>query len=184
MLSDTIGLASDIYVLQDARGSLGEFDLGPAFVVGNFTITPMLGLQVNWSTYELAALVPQFYVVGGTDQLYTELWVQNYAYTVFDKTGVSNTGGGNTLYARFFIDYKMGKYFAIGPEVEITFGLNDISKTPPPDESSLLSLPVGLNLMLTNYGKNNYLMLFGGWETQDTFNDEHVAGRLTFVHNF
>lgn len=184
MLSDTVGLASDIYVLQNFLGlSLGEFDLGPAFVVGGFTITPMLGLQVNWSTYELAALVPQFYVVGGTDQLYTELWVQNYAYTVFDKTGVSATGGSNYIYARFFIDYKMGKYFAVGPEVEITYGLNDLAVNAVNGEK-LISLPVGVNLMLTNYGKNNYLMLFGGWETQDTFNDEHVAGRLTFVHNF
>jgi hypothetical protein len=47
-----------------------------------------------------------------------------------------------------------------------------------------MSLPVGLNVMLSSYGKNNVLYIFGGWETQDTPNDEHVAGRLTFVHNF
>jgi hypothetical protein len=183
MLSDTVGIASDIYVLQNAFGSFGEFDIGPAFIAGGFTITPMLGLQVNWSAYELAALVPQLYVVGGTDQLYMELWLQNYAYTVFDKSGTSQSGGTNYIYARFFIDYKMGKYFGIGPEVELTYGLNDLAVNAVNGEK-LISLPVGLNLMLSSYGKNNTLFLFGGWETQDTFNDEHVAGRLTFVHNF
>jgi hypothetical protein len=176
MLSDSVGIASDIYVLQTATQSLGEFDLGPSFIAGSFYITPMLGLQVDWSSRTLAALVPQLYVVGGPDPIYMELWLQNYAYTVFDKTN-----GGNSLYGRFFIDYKMGKYFGIGPEVEFTLALNDNSKA---DGESLTSLPIGLNIMLSNYGRNNVLYIFGGWETQDTPNDEHVAGRLTFVHNF
>jgi hypothetical protein len=126
--------------------------------------------------------VPQLYVVGGPDPIYMELWLQNYAYTVFDKAGVTPTGGMNTLYGRLFVDYKMGKYFGVGPEVEFLYGLNDLSKTA--DDKALLSLPVGLNIMLSNYGKNNVFYIFGGWETQDTANDEHVAGRLTFVHNF
>lgn len=186
MLSDTVGIATDMYVLSSEGGlSLGEFDLGPSIVAGSFYITPMLGLQVDWTNRSLAALVPQLYVVGGPDPIYMELWLQNYAYTVFDKSNVTPTTGWNTLYARFFIDYKMGKYFGIGPEIEMTLALNDAAKaSTAPDERSLLSLPVGLNIMLSNYGRNNVFYIFGGWETQETPNDEHVAGRLTFVHNF
>jgi hypothetical protein len=163
-------------------GALGEFDIGPAITAGDFILTPMLGLQVDWFNHRAAALVPQYYLVGGPDPIYMELWVQNYAYTVFDKTGVTATGGGNTLYTRLFVDYEIGKYLALGPEVEMTYSLN--SKLENLDGDRLLSLPVGLNVMLTNYGKNNTFMIFGGYETVETANDARLAGRLTFIHNF
>jgi hypothetical protein len=178
-LSDSVGLATDMYVTS---GALGEFDIGPAITAGDFILTPMLGLQVDWFNHRAAALVPQFYLVGGPDPIYMELWVQNYAYTVFDKTGVTATGGGNTLYTRLFVDYEIGKYLALGPEVEMTYSLN--SKLENLDGDRLLSLPVGLNVMLTNYGKNNTFMIFGGYETVETANDARLAGRLTFIHNF
>jgi hypothetical protein len=174
MLSDTVGIATDMYVNS---GTLGEFDIGPSFVGGPFYITPMIGLQADWSEFEAVALVPQLYVTGGPDPIYTELWVQNYQYNVFD-----GTNGFNTLYVRFFIDYKIGKYFGVGPEVEATLGLNDAAKGGGDD--SLLSLPVGLNFMLSNYGKGNNFFIFAGYETQDTPNDSHLTGRLTFVRNF
>jgi hypothetical protein len=126
--------------------------------------------------------VPQLYVTGGPDPIYLELWLQNYAYTVFDKTGVTTAGGGNTIYGRFFIDYKFGKYFGVGPEVEFVLALNSKSKNAAGD--SLTSLPVGLNFMLSSYGKANNLFIFAGYETAETPNDQHVAGRLTFVRNF
>ena len=178
MLSDSVGLATDLYVNS---GFLGEFDIGPAIVAGPLVATPMFGLQVDWANHRAAALVPQFYLTGGPDPIYMELWLQNYEYTVFDKAGVSGTGGGNYLYGRYFIDYKAGKYFAVGPEVEFTLALNSKSKV---GDKSLTSLPVGLNVMLPNYGKNNNFFIFGGYETQDTANDKHLAGRLTFVRNF
>jgi hypothetical protein len=173
MLSDTVGIATDMYVNS---GTLGEFDIGPSFVAGPLYITPMLGLQVDWSQFKAVALVPQLYVTGGPDPIYTELWVQNYEYNVFD-----DTNGANTLYFRFFIDYKIGKYFGVGPEVEALLGLNDAAK---PSGDTLVSLPVGLNFMLSNYGKGNNFFLFAGYETQDTPNDAHLTGRLTFVRNF
>jgi hypothetical protein len=178
MLSESVGIASDIYVLQAGGVSLGEFDIGPSFVAGPMYITPMIGLQVSWTTFEAAALVPQLYITGGPDPIYMELWVQNYEYNVFLD------GGPNTLYFRFFIDYKLGKYIGIGPEVEATLGLNDDAKDLFASGETLGSLPVGLNIMLSNYGRNNVLYIFGGYETQDTANDNHLAGRLTFVHNF
>lgn len=178
MLSDSVGIATDMYVNS---GFLGEFDLGPAFTAGPFTVTPMLGLQVNWHDHRADALVPQLYVIGGPSPIYMELWVQNYENGVFDKSGKTTDGGGNTLYFRYFVDYMAGKYIGVGPEAELLLGLNSKSKN---GDKSLLSLPVGLNVSLTSYGKNNSLVIFGGYETQDTENDKHLAGRLTFVHNF
>jgi hypothetical protein len=178
MLSDSVGIATDMYVNS---GWLGEFDIGPSIIAGPMYITPMLGLQVDWANHRAAALVPQLYVTGGPDPIYTELWLQNYEYTVFDKSGVTATGGGNYIYGRFFIDYKVGKYFAVGPEIEFQLALNSKSKV---NDKSLTSLPIGLNFMLPNYGKNNNFFIFAGYETQDTPNDKKLAGRLTFVRNF
>jgi hypothetical protein len=178
MLSDSVGIATDMYVNS---AWLGEFDIGPSFIAGPLYITPMLGLQVDWINHRAAALVPQLYVTGGPDPIYTELWLQNYAYTVFDKSGSSFTGGGNYIYGRFFIDYKVGKYFAVGPEIEFQLALNSKSKV---NDKSLTSLPVGANIMLPNYGKGNNFFIFAGYETQDTPNDKKLAGRLTFVRNF
>jgi len=187
MLSDSVGIASDVYI--NATGSAGaaspfygEFDLGPSFLLGPMVATPMLGLQFDWANRRAAALVPQFYLTGGPDPVYMELWLQNYEYGAFDGSGVTAAGGGNTLYARYFIDYKFGKYFGVGPQAELTLGLN--SKSQNADGEALLSLPVGGNVMLSSYGKNNVMFLFLGYETQDTPNDAHVAGRFTFVHNF
>jgi hypothetical protein len=176
-MSDTVGIATDIYVNST---TLGEFDIGPSFVAGPMYVTPMIGLQVDWAQWKAVSLVPQLYITGGPDPLYMELWVQNYANSVFTETA------GNTLYFRFFIDYKLGKYFGVGPEIEALLGLNDAAK---PNGDTLVLLPVGLNLMFSNYGRNNVLYVFAGYETQDTdgpdLDDEnHFAGRLTFVHNF
>jgi hypothetical protein len=184
MLSDTVGIATDVYLnaFNMFPVLLGELDVGPAFFAGDFIITPMLGLQVDWFAHRAAALVPQLFVVGGPDPVYMELWVQNYAYTVFDKSGTTAAGGANTLYTRLFVDYELGKYAAIGPQVEMLYSFN--SKLQNLDGDSLISLPVGANVMLTNYGKNNALIVFAGYETVETPNDARLAGRLTFIHNF
>jgi hypothetical protein len=120
-----------------------------------------------------------------------ELWVQNYENEVFNKKF-----GTNNLYFRYFIDFTLGKYLAVGPEAELLLGLNDNGKAPgayAPDlghvsnsgkANTLVSLPVGLNFNFTNYGKNNTLMIFAGYETTKTVTDKHLAGRLTFIHNF
>lgn len=174
MITDTFGIATDMYVNS---GMLGEFDIGPSFVAGPLYITPMIGLQVDWGNHEAVALVPQLYLTGGPDPIYMELWLQNYQYNVFN-----DSAGTNSLYGRFFIDYKIGKYFAVGPEIEFTLALNDNAKNEAGD--SLTSLPIGANIMLPNYGKGNNFFIFAGYETADTGNDSHLAGRLTFVRNF
>jgi hypothetical protein len=185
MLSDTVGIATDIYV--NAVPFLGEFDIGPAILAGDFIVTPMLGLQVDWLNHRAAALVPQLFFVGGPDPIYMELWLQNYAYTVFDKSGSTlaqgSTGGSNYIYGRLFVDYEIGKYAAIGPQLEMTLSLNSKLTTVDGDKG-IVSMPVGANVMLTNYGRNNSLIVFGGYETVETANDKRLAGRLTFIHNF
>jgi hypothetical protein len=194
-LSDTIGLATDIYLNAPLYGgvqTLGEFDIGPAFTVGKYTLTPMLGFQADIWHHHANSLVPQFYITGGGgDPIYMELWVQNYENQVFNKAQ-----GTNNLYFRYFLDFTLGKYMALGPEIEALIGLNKAGKTPnayAPDLGSLKSsgspntlvaLPVGLNLNFTNYGKNNTLMIFAGYETTKTETHNHLAGRLTFIHNF
>jgi hypothetical protein len=175
-LSDTVGLATDIYVNS---GQLGEFDIGPAFTAGSFIVTPMLGVQFDWGLHQAAALVPQLYVVGGPDPIYLELWVQNYLYKPFKYPNDPN-GLENTLYFRFFVDYKISKYLAIGPEIEPLLTISG-------DGDTLTSLPIGVNVMLSNYGVGNSLFIFLGYETQDGGKgpeDESLVGRLTFVKNF
>jgi hypothetical protein len=194
-LSDTIGLATDIYLNAPLYGgvqTLGEFDIGPAFTAGKYVITPMLGAQFDIWHHRANSLVPQLYITGGGgDPIYMELWVQNYENQVFNKAE-----GTNNLYFRYFLDFTLGKYMALGPEVEALIGLNKAGKLPnayAPDLGSvkssgkpntLVSLPVGLNLNFTNYGKNNTLMIFAGYETTKTETHNHLAGRLTFIHNF
>lgn len=194
MLSDTIGIATDIYLNApfSSTTTLGEFDLGPAFIAGKFTITPMLGGQWDLWHHRMNSLVPQLYITGGGgDPVYMELWVQNYENVVFSKAL-----GTNNLYFRYFIDFTLGKYMAVGPEAELLIGLNKNGKLPgfyAPDlghvsasgkANTIVSLPVGLNFNFTNYGKNNNLMLFAGYETMKTDTKAHLAGRLTFIHNF
>jgi hypothetical protein len=171
-LTDTIGLATDIYVNS---ANLGEFDIGPAFTLGPTFLTPMLGVQWDWTNHKTAAIVPQLYFTGGPDPIYFEFWFQNYNYAAFTE------GAANSGYIRFFIDYKVGKYFAFGPQIEATFAFNDGAKV---GDESLTSLPVGGNIMLTNYGKNNTGILFLGYEAAKNFSPRDLVGRLTFIHNF
>lgn len=181
-LGEGIGLASDIYV----TGSLGELDVGPAIATGPFTLTPMIGLQVDWASRRAAALVPQLYFTGGPDPIYLELWIQDYQNQLFDVFP------NHDLYTRFFIDYKIGRYFGIGPQIEPWFALNDADDTR---KKGLMSLAVGGNVMLTNYGKNATIFVYAAYETQSTARHGEefptqtsanggFAGRLTFVHNF
>jgi hypothetical protein len=180
-INDTVGIATDIYLDMPTGGgvalnSLGEFDIGPAFTAGKFVITPMFGAQFDFVQKKMVGLVPQFYVTGGPDPLYLELWFQNYNYSVLTE------GAGNYGYIRFFADFKLGKYFAIGPQIEATWGFNSAVKGPGGEK--LISLPIGPSIMLTNYGKNNTLLLFGGYEAAKNYSDKDFAGRLTFIHNF
>ena len=170
-LTDSVGLATDMYVGYYAGGSFGEFDIGPAITAGPVIITPMIGANLGWNTKRLEAIVPQLYVVGGPDPIYLELWVQDFLYM--------HDGKNHDLYTRFFADYKVSDYFAVGPQIEATFLLNN-------DRDTLGSLPVGASIMLSNYGAAGTFLAFAGYETQEAAQTigNKLAGRLTWVKNF
>lgn len=180
-LGEGIGLASDIYI--SSGGSLAEFDIGPAIAGGPFTITPMLGFQVDWSQKRANSLVPQLYVTGGPDPIYAEFWLQTYLNTVF------NEGTNNDIFLRLFVDYKVGKYFGLGPQIEPTLALNETTDAAGNTrETGLSSLVVGGNVMLTQYGKGSTMFLFLGYETNEDARNAvgggGLAGRFTYVYNF
>jgi len=183
-LADGIGLAYDMYV-NFGGPALGEFDIGPAIAVSTLTLTPMIGAQFNWNDKSFAALVPQLYLTGPLldNKLYNELWIQYYNYKL-----VRDTGADTYLYVREFIDYKISDNVGVGPEIELTQNFT---------QEKLTSLPIGANVML-NMGANSTFFGFLGYETNKTgatvatIDDmgmatavkHHLAGRLSFVHNF
>jgi hypothetical protein len=172
-LADGIGLAFDLYVNS---GFLGEFDIGPAISVGTLTLTPMIGAQFDWANRTFAALVPQLYLTGPAGPIYEELWVQYYNYkTVYDYTGKSPTPANSYLYLRAFVDYKISDYVGVGPQFELT---NDF------EAKEVISMPVGANVFFFQAGANSTFQAFLGYETKKTFSDNHLAGRLSYVHNF
>lgn len=195
MFNDTIGIASDIYL--NAFPFLGEFDIGPTVVAGPMVVTPMIGIQWDWVSRRAASIVPQLFVTGGPDPIYTELWLQWYNYAAF-----KSPNGGNTsyLYGRFFLNYEAHKYVAFGPQIEFQLALNDAARRPlDADEiadgktegQKLTYLPIGADVSLTNYGQNNTLILFLGYDVKSAGRktvaapgQRHLAGRLTFIHNF
>jgi hypothetical protein len=176
-LADGIGLAMDIYVNQTATNSYGEFDIGPAITAGPMTLTPMIGLQMDWTSRKAAALVPQFYATGWLGPMYTELWFQYYNYKMFD-------GLSNQINMRLFSDYKISDYVAAGLEVDLNYDSVGLPNKDG-DIKKVYNLPVGPNVMFTNLGLNSTLIAFVGYETGDpTAQDNHLTGRLTYIHNF
>ena len=187
-LTEGIGLAFDMYVLQYALPggalgaptalSLGEFDIGPAITAGPFTLTPMLGVQFDWSSRKAQALVPPFYVTGGPAPIYSELWFQYYNNKVFNDALTNQVNG------RLIVDYKISDYVAAGLELDLGFDSKGLPNAAG-DAKKVYSLPIGANVMFSNVGLNSSFMGFLGYETGDpSAQKNHLAGRLTFVHNF
>jgi hypothetical protein len=174
-------LALDIYTNALVPGydksAFGELDAGPAITAGPLTLTPMIGLQFDFAAHKAAALVPQFYVAGGIGPIYTELWFQFYDYKIFD-------GPSNQINFRLFADYKISDYVAIGPEVDVNYDSVGFLNNKG-ENKKVYKLPIGPNLMISNLGAGSSLTAFVGYETGDpTAGKNHLAGRLTYVHNF
>lgn len=172
-LGEGLGLAFDAYL----TGSLGEFDIGPAITVGTLTLTPMLGAQFNWASHTLAAFVPQFYTVGTLGPVYTELWLQYYNYnTLYKYREKVDPAADNLLYIRFFADYMINDFIAVGPQIEMTHDLT---------AGEGINLPVGANVFFSKAGAASTFQLFLGYETKKkNFDNNALAGRLSYVHNF
>jgi hypothetical protein len=180
-LADGIGLAMDIYtnalLPTYTANAFGEFDIGPAITLGSFVATPMIGLQFDFALHKAAALVPQFYLTGGPGPIYAELWFQYYNYKVSD-------GASNQINSRLFVDYKLSDYVAVGPQIELNYDSNGYPNFEG-ETKKVYKLPIGGNVMFSNLGLNSSLLAFVGYETGDpTAQKNHLAGRLTYIHNF
>jgi hypothetical protein len=169
-------LATDIYVV----GTIGEFDIGPAFTFadGAVALTPMVGAQFDWYQKRMVSLVaPQLFTIVNLDSIYFESWIQAFIYSPF----TDGAEGADTLYTRDFLLYKVSDMFAIGPNVELNYGF---------DAGEITSLPVG-GAAMVGYGTGNTLLLALGYETNEDARataggsgDRAIFGRFTFVHYF
>jgi hypothetical protein len=174
-----VDIASDIYVNS---ADAAEFDIGPAFTLGDVLLTPMIGVTFDWSEKRMINVVPQLYTIYGSGDLYLENWIQ-----VFLNSPLTDDAPDD-FYTRLFVTYKVGPHVAIGPQVEAMVALNDnfVPAAGGNDasgrEKGLSSLPVG-GVINMNYGAGNTLGLFLGYETQKDahIGDSVLAGRFTFI---
>jgi hypothetical protein len=174
-LTDSIGLASDIYIDLD---TWGEFDIGPSFTLGDgISILPMMGIAFDFGARQAAALVPQFYVYLSAGDVYWESWTQAFFTSLFDYPVRADGSSLNNLYLRNFVTYSLGDV-AIGPELDVNVVLNTVD-----NEDALNSLLPG-GIVTVNYGSGNSILLFLGYETQDASqgpDGEALNGRFTYV---
>lgn len=173
-----IDIASDIYVV----GSFAEFDIGPAFSFGNLAITPMIGIGFDFETTNVASLIaPQLFTIYELDKIYFESWIQVFLNDMFSD------GAEDIAYTRNFLLYKLSDAFALGPQVEVSYRINDFDGDMAAGidafDTGVVSLPVGGRLNL-GYGANNTLGLFVGYETEAADGADAVAGRFTFVRTW
>lgn len=192
-LTDTIGLATDIYVAENyvtpsvqlgpnggvqgvgaAQSYWGEFDIGPAFTFGPLSLTPMVGVAFDWAAKRAVALNgPQLYTIVSLDKFYFESWVWTMLYSAFNKAGANDY-----IHTRNWFLYKPNSTIGFGPQIEYTYDLEA--------KQTLYGLPVGGHVELA-YGTGNSLGLFLGYDAKKATHgadDTAAVGRLTFVHNF
>ncbi|MCB9584213.1 MAG: hypothetical protein H6718_02390 [Polyangiaceae bacterium] len=196
-----VDIASDIYVFQGVGGDAdattgaltgvgaqtnGEFDIGPVISLDNLTLTPMIGVNFNFNGQRVNPLIaPQLFTIFSSDPIYFESWIQFF----INKGVFHNDEEPNTLYTRNFLLFKVGRDVSVGPQFELTYGLNNAAKIPndqgEPDKA-LLSLPVGGAVSLA-YGKGATLLMFLGYETVEEAqvkDQDKITGRFTWIYTF
>ncbi len=185
-----VGLATDVVVssgsYEDISSgttvpfSLAQLDVGPAFafVDGGVALTPMVGIQFDWMQHRAVALsTPQLFTIVNLGPVYFESWVQCFFYGIFEDAAKIR----DNFYTRNFLLYKFADFFALGPNVELTYRF---------DSKQVSSLPVG-GAAMVNYGKNSTLLLALGYETDAQAREaaggsgeRAVAGRFTFIQTW
>jgi hypothetical protein len=175
-------IASDIYTV----GSIGEFDIGPSFTLigqenNNLSVIPMIGLEFDFGTMNMTALVPQFYTFWAAGSLYFESWLLGFFFAPFDDDPLDST---DILYTRNFLRYGLSDVVAVGPQIELTINLEDEAAGGVALDS-LASLIVGGNISLA-YGEHNALELFLGYQTKEELREgnDGIAGRFTFIRHW
>lgn len=181
-LSDTIGLATDIYVVSLPVGgdSIGEFDIGPSVTLApGISILPMVGLAVDWTVQKAASFIPQFYAYVDSSSVYFEFWAQLFLSDMF------NEGSLDYLHLRGFPVYKVSDVFALGIEADANIAVKNGPLDADGEELSLFWLPVGPHIKM-NAGALSTIELFVGYDLgpEDYNSDRRFAGRFTFVQTF
>ncbi len=196
-LSDTVGLAVDIYMPEVAAPNVsttpyaywGEFDIGPALTLGPVTLTPMAGIAFDWAAKRAVALnAPQLYTILNLDKFYFESWIWTVLYSPF-KDKVWN----DYFHTRNWFLYKVSGAVAVGPQFEYMYYLKDFTTTDDAGVTTVVNpkgtaaMPLGAHVELA-FGTGNSVGMFLGYELDKdvrTRNGGNAAqGRLTFVHNF
>ena len=165
-LGSGLGLGSDIYVV----GTFAELDVGLSFSVGPVSLLPMAGIGFDFGEGQASSLIaPQLFTIVDAGPVYFESWIQVFFNDLFED------GATDSFYTRDFVLFKVLDALAIGPQVELTYEFNNA------EDEKLASLPLGGRINV-NYGEDNTLGLFLGYETQTDGN--HLAGRFTFVRTW
>jgi hypothetical protein len=176
-LSDTIGLATDIYVY----GSSGEFDIGPSITLApGISILPMIGLQIDWFDQRAEYLVPQFYAYVDSSLIYFEFWSQFFLGDMFVE------GTEDYVHLRAFPLFKASDVIAIGLEIDANISLGNVPDYDGDmEEDALQWLPIGPHVKMAA-GAASTIELFVGYDLADPgkFGDRAFAGRFTFTQTF
>ncbi len=168
----SIALASDVYLY----GTFAELDLGVALTFGNLVLTPMVGVEFDFATYDVSSLIaPQLFTTYIKDKWYFDSWIQVF----FDSPFVDDTQ--DLFYFRAFLVYKLFENFGVGPQVEASFLINE--SVDGAGDDGLSSLPIGAQFNV-GYGKNSTLGIFLGYDTQYEGENAGIAGRFTFIQTW
>lgn len=168
----SLAIASDVYLYD----TFAELDLGVALTFGNLTLTPMVGVEFDFATYDVSSLIaPQLFTTFIQGQWYFDSWIQVF----FDSPFVDDAQA--LFYFRAFLVYKLTENFGIGPQVETSFLINESADGAGDD--GLSSLPLGAQLNV-GYGKNSTLGIFLGYDTQYEGENTGITGRFTFIQTW
>lgn len=180
----SVSIDSDIYVV----GNFAEFDLGIGIPVVDseslsLTLLPMVGIGFEYANDEGDAtpngpnslIAPQLFSYLTAGSIYFESWIQLFFNTPFDYDD-------DLFYTRDFLLYSITDNIAIGPQIEVGATLAGLEEET---ETGLDSLIIGGRINM-NYGENNTLGLFVGFETQmdEDSEDTGLTGRMTFVRTW
>ena len=175
-----ISIASNVYINDNHKGKYtGEFDLGVTVpVVANDSMTlllqPMLGVGFDYkldipnqkSADGPDSLYPQIFAFLSADKFFFFHWTINTYTSIFHEEAV------NEIYTRNYLTYALNDIIAIGPQYERVQSLGD--------EGALLSQTIGGRINI-NYGKNNTLGIYVGYETEKFDEETGLTGRMNFT---
>jgi hypothetical protein len=162
----SIDLATNARVL----GSVGEIDAGVRLHLGDVMVMPLLGMVFDFGTQDAVGITAPLIIASyDSPQVSGEAWLRLLFQSPFNDTAE------DLLEGRLFALYKLTDAFAIGPQLELTYRMNQ--------DKEATSLPIGGQLS-ARYGDSNWLTFFLGYDTKETPgpDSDRLAGRITYIH--